>query len=187
MICAENVDEAIEPALALVEMVGNVRGEVRPGTVLPDHDAVLLVAEVARPEPGGAVLLVKHAPLFEHGERIVDAVAFRQALLGEPAVEGDTELGEVFLDIVADAVERLLAYAIEAVLAEQLVRASDQCADVRFLVAVRGIGRNTCENGFCTCGIEPLGIDGGGDVFNVVTPVTRGGKRYEGALRLQPA
>ena len=187
MICAENIDKAIESALALVEMVGNVRGEIRPGAVLPYYYAVLLVAEIAGPEPGGAIFLVEHSPLFENGERIVDPVAFRQALLGEPAIKGDAELGEVFLDIVADAVERLLAYTIEPVLSKQLVRTGDQCADVRLLVAVRGVGRDAIEDSFCTYGIEPVRIDGRSDIPNIVTPVTRGGKRYEGALRLQPA
>ena len=141
MVCAEYVDEAIKSAFALVEMVGNVRGEVGFGAILPYDDPVLLITEIARPKPGGAVLLVQHAALFQYREGIVDAVAFRQALLGEPAVEDDAELGEVFLDVVPDAVESLLAYAIEAVFAEKLVRAGDQRPDMRFLVTIRGIGR----------------------------------------------
>ncbi len=176
VIRPENVDQAIEAAFPLVEVVGDIGGEIGLRAVLADDHAVLLVAEVGRTKPGGAVFLVKHAAFFEHGERIVDPVAFRQALLGEPAVEGDAELGQVVLDVVADAVERLLPHAIEAVFAEKLVRARNQCADVRFLVALRCVGRNAVEDGGGVRRFEAVRVDRGRDVANILTAVARIGK-----------
>ena len=83
--------------------------------VLAHHHPVLLVAKVRGTKPGRALFLVEHAALFEHGERPSIRWLFRQALLGEPAIENDAELGQVILDVVANAVERLLPDLVEAV------------------------------------------------------------------------
>ncbi len=187
MVRAENVDQSVEAPLALVEMIGDVGCEIGPGAVLAHDHAVFLVAEIGRPKPGGAVLLVQHAAFLEHGQCLVDAMALRQALLGKPAIEGDAELRQVVLDVVANAVERLLPDAIEAVFTEQFLRAGDQRADVRFLVALRRVRRNTVEHRGGVRDIDVVGIDRGGDVADVVAAVAGRGKRNGRAASFQPA
>ena len=73
-------------------------------------------------------------------------MAFGQALLREPAVESHAEPGQVVLDIVPDAVQRLLPDVVEAFVTKQFVGACNKRADVLFLVAVGSVGRNALEN-----------------------------------------
>jgi hypothetical protein len=58
-----DVDEVIEAAAELLGDVADVRGEVGRLAVGPDHDPVLVVAEVGGAEPQRAVLLVEVAAL----------------------------------------------------------------------------------------------------------------------------
>src|SRR5207237_5187000 len=53
-----DVDEVLEPPGVLVEVVGDVGGEVRRPSVAPDEDAVLVVPEPAGAKPPRAILLV---------------------------------------------------------------------------------------------------------------------------------
>jgi hypothetical protein len=51
VVGAPDVDDALEAALELVHVIGDVGGEVGGLAVLAHHDAVLLVAEGGRAEP----------------------------------------------------------------------------------------------------------------------------------------
>jgi hypothetical protein len=87
VVGAPDVDDAVEAALVLVEVVGDVGGEVGEEAVLALHDAVLLVAEGRRAEPLGAVLQVDVPGRLELGHRALDQAGVEQALLREPLVE----------------------------------------------------------------------------------------------------
>jgi hypothetical protein len=58
VVGAEHDDDAVEAALALVEVVGEVAGDVGRLAVALDDDAVLVVAELARAQPDRTVGLV---------------------------------------------------------------------------------------------------------------------------------
>ena len=105
--------QRLKPAFALVEVVGQVAGDVGGVAVGLDDDAVLVVAEVGRAQPRGPVRLedvaelaqTRHRPL--HGSRIV------QVVLVEVHVEVDAELVQRLLDlgeheVHAELTERLL-------------------------------------------------------------------------------
>ncbi len=79
MVGAPDVDHAVEAALELVEVVGDVGGEIRVLAVLAPHHAVLLVAERAGPKPQGAALLEQVPARLQELEGLVD-----QALVVKP-------------------------------------------------------------------------------------------------------
>ena len=56
VVCPEHDDDTVEATFALVEVVGSVGGEVGPLTVALDEDAILVVAERRRAQPGRLVL-----------------------------------------------------------------------------------------------------------------------------------
>ena len=58
VVGAEHVDQAVEAALELVAVVGDVGGEVGRLAVGADQDPVLVVAELGRAQPGRALALV---------------------------------------------------------------------------------------------------------------------------------
>ena len=58
VVGAEDVDQPLDAALELVEVVGDVGGEVGRLAVGADQDPVLVVAEVGRPQPDRALALV---------------------------------------------------------------------------------------------------------------------------------
>ena len=59
MIGALHVDRAAEPALPLRDVIRDVGHEVRVRAVALAHDAILVVAELGRPEPERALVLVR--------------------------------------------------------------------------------------------------------------------------------
>ena len=56
VVGAPDVDDLVEAALQLVEVVGNVGCEIGVLTVVALDDAILLIAESGRAEPAGAGL-----------------------------------------------------------------------------------------------------------------------------------
>ena len=63
-----DIDQLIETALALLEMISDIGREVGPDAVLAHHDAIFFIAEVHCPEPRRAVFLIQHAA-FLHSRR----------------------------------------------------------------------------------------------------------------------
>jgi hypothetical protein len=84
VIGAPDVDDALEAALELVHVIGDVGGEVGGLAVLADHDAVLLVAEGGGAEPERAGLLVEVAGLAQALDGAVDGAALGQRALRVP-------------------------------------------------------------------------------------------------------
>ena len=80
MIGAENIDQVIEAALAFVEVISDVGGEVGLVAILANDDAIFLITELSRREPGRAIFDIQHAAFFQHGQRGIDAAGGRQAL-----------------------------------------------------------------------------------------------------------
>ncbi len=94
VVGAEHVDRRVEPALELVDDVGQVAGDVREGAVRSLEDAVLVVAERGRPQPDGSVGL-EHVPARSDAlDRTVDRAALVQRALEEPGVERAPKPGQ---------------------------------------------------------------------------------------------
>ena len=94
VIGAEHDHDAVEAAVALVQVVGAVGSEVRPLAVAADERPVAVVAEVGRAQPGRAVGLEDVAAVAQPLERGVHRAAVVQLALVEVDVEHDTELGQ---------------------------------------------------------------------------------------------
>ena len=105
MVRTENVDQVIVVPLPLSVVIGNVGGEVSLLAIVTNDNAVLFISVVRRTKPRGAVFLIEHAPLFQHGQCIVNQVVLGQALLGEPAVKGDTKFSKIILDVIENGLE----------------------------------------------------------------------------------
>ena len=88
VVGAEHVDARVEAAVALVEVVRGVGGEVGEVAVGLDEDAVLVVTEVGGAQPHRAVGVEDVALLAQRVHRLAStAAAVVQRPLGEPHVE----------------------------------------------------------------------------------------------------
>lgn len=102
VVGAEQVDLVLEAAVALVQVVGRIGGEVRVLAVRATDHAILVVTEVGGAHPDGA-LLVEDMPLLAQAiDGLVDQthtliVLGVQGALGEPDVEVDVELRQRLL------------------------------------------------------------------------------------------
>ena len=94
----EQVDGAVGAALALVQVVGEVGGEVGGVAVRLDEDAVLVVPEVGGAQPGGAVALLDDAALAQAGDGALDGAGGVQGVLVEEDVEVGAEGVQLGLD-----------------------------------------------------------------------------------------
>ena len=98
VVGAEHVDQPLVPALDLVEVVGDVGGEVGRLAVGADQDPVLVVAELGRPQPHRALALVDVTVAAQRLERVLDPARLAQRPLGGPGVEADAEALQRRLD-----------------------------------------------------------------------------------------
>ena len=118
VVGALHVDRAREAALPLRDVVRDVGQEVRRLAALlraPAHDAILVVAEVGRPQPERAVLLVRVAGGDEPLDRLVDAAVGVQRRLEEVDVELDAERLKVAVLLLAQLVHGEASHGIEVV------------------------------------------------------------------------
>ncbi len=102
VVGAPDVDDAVEAAVELVLVVGDVGGEVRVVAVGLDEHAVLVVTEVGRAEPHRALVLVDVAGLAQRGDRANDRGLTAGALLVQRA------LREPHVEVHAHAVQHVL-------------------------------------------------------------------------------
>src|SRR2546423_11896757 len=105
---AQHVDETREAALALLQVIGDIGGEVGLLAVLAHHHAILLVAELGGAEPQRTVAPLQPAPRFEHRQRVIDRAAVRERALGGPVIEERSEEHTSELQSLAYLVCRLL-------------------------------------------------------------------------------
>ena len=113
VVGAQDVDAAVEAAVELVLVIGDVRGEVRVAAIGLDEHAVLVVAKVRRPEPDGIIFVVEVASLAQGVERTGEAraaiiVLCVGAALGIPHVELEAKAGKELLGVVEDGLVREL-------------------------------------------------------------------------------
>jgi hypothetical protein len=112
VVGTEHVDAQVEAALTLVEVVGDVAGDVGGLAVTLDDDAVLVVAVVGGAQPGRTVLLVDLAVLAQPAMAWSPAGGVHRVLVGEHVevgaelVQRGLDLGEHQVD--ADGAEGLL-------------------------------------------------------------------------------
>ena len=99
VVGAEHDDAAVEAALALVQVVGEVAGDVGGLAVGLDDDAVLVVAELGRAQPGRAVGLEDVAERAQSVDRALDGAGLVQVVLVEVDVEVDAEVVQARLDL----------------------------------------------------------------------------------------
>ena len=135
VVGAEHVDAEIEAALPLVEVVGDVAGDVGGLTVALDDDAVLVVAEVGGAQPGCAVLLVDVAGLAQLGDGLLDPAGGVHRVFVGVDVEVGAELVQRLLDVAehqvdADRAERLLLLLVGQASARRALRLSTCGGDV---------------------------------------------------------
>src|SRR6202035_3895002 len=81
MVGAPHVDLAIEAALALVLVVGDVRGEVGVLAAGAHQHAVLVVAVVGRAQPQSALAAIGMPALLEQREHMIDRAGWLLVLL----------------------------------------------------------------------------------------------------------
>ena len=124
VVGAPDVDDALEAALVLVQVVGDVRGEVGVEAVVTLYDAVLLVAERRRLEPLGAVLFVQVAGLFQLVDAARHQPGVEQRLLREPDLEMHAEVLEVAAAVLELFGQHVVVHIVPF-LAEQCFRARD--------------------------------------------------------------
>src|SRR5690606_37182542 len=96
MVGAPDIDDMIEPATELFEMVGDVAGEIGVLPVFALHDTVFLITENARPEPPCTVLKVNMAARLQLAHRTFDLTGVVKRAFRKPLVESDPELLEIF-------------------------------------------------------------------------------------------
>ena len=190
VVRAEHVQQALEATFALVEVVGNVGREVGLRAVFADHDPVLLIAELGRPKPGRAVLLVKAALAAQACERAVDRAVRGQRPLREEGLELDAEVREPLADAVRHPFQRQLKDLVVAVRADLLAHARDQCVNVQFLVATGGLVRRDPGEHGGRIGNKAGAVrirQGRGELANVVTAVAVRGEGQRLAMELEVA
>ena len=89
----------VETALSLVQVVGDITGDIRRIAVALDHDAVLVVTKSAGAQPGCAVLLVDVAGLAQPGDGLVDTAAGVHRVFVGVDVEVGAELVQRLFDV----------------------------------------------------------------------------------------
>jgi hypothetical protein len=137
VVGAPDVDHLVEAALELVEVVGDVGGEIGIEAVVALHDAVLLVAEGGGLEPSGAVLEVDVAGLFQLLDGARHHAGVVEAALGEPDVEMHAEFLEVGAAI-GQLFGQHVAMDVGPVFAEQVLAGEDQGVEAGLVVVSVG-------------------------------------------------
>ena len=99
VVGAEHVDAQVESALPLVQVVGEVTGDVGRVAVALDDDAVLVVAVFRCAQPGCAVLLVNGAVVAQFGDRLLDPAAGVHRVFVGVDVEVGAELVQGLFDV----------------------------------------------------------------------------------------
>ena len=142
MVRAPHVDQQVVAALPLVEVIGDVGGEVGLLAIGADHHAVFVVAEFGGLEPLGAVLGVHAAGLARSFvDATIDGAALVQLALRVPVIEAHAEFLEIVADVGQHGVAREEHDGIELRAPINAARILDESIDVFFLVAGRRVGR----------------------------------------------
>ena len=133
VVGAPYVDDPIESSLELVEVIGDVGGEVGALSVGPDQHAVLFVAVRRGVEPERSVSLVGFATLAQDLEGAWDGPRGDERALGEPVVEHHPETGQIVADPAQDVGEHGIGHQRVVVLSEGGPGRRDEGVEVRIL------------------------------------------------------
>ena len=150
VVGAPNVDHAIKAALKLVQVVGDVGGEVGGLAVVAFYHAVFVVTKAGGQKPQCAVALFNVAVVLQAGDGAADLVGVgSQAALGKPLLIVHAEFAEVFANIAQYGIQAFVEDNA-VVVAEQGFGAIDQVVNMLFFIAACGfIGANAVENVRC--------------------------------------
>ena len=88
MVCAPQIDDAVEATLKFIAVISNISSEIGGHTIVADNNAVLVIAIGGRVEPQGAVLFINTALLLQIFAGLLNFAAIMQRLLAEPYVKG---------------------------------------------------------------------------------------------------
>src|SRR5665213_977444 len=179
----------VEAAGALVEVIGDVRGEVGFLAILANYDPILLVAKDSRAKPPRALLELKKALGFEDLEAAIDLARFNQIALGEPVIEGDAELGKISADKRQHPALGEIIDAAKPGLPEEHTRARNHGVNIGIAIALRCISRQARGKlAFPVLQCRAAARQQlSGDRHDVVAAVAAGGKRKFFAAQLQIA
>ena len=98
VVRAEHIDQLRKTALALVQVVSDVRGEIGRLAVLAHHDAVLLIAEALGAKPHGTLFTIQLPLALQTRERPLDGAAVLERALRGPVIKHDAKLGKILAD-----------------------------------------------------------------------------------------
>ena len=105
MVGAEHVDAEVETTLPLVEVVGEIGGDVGRLAVALDHDAVLVVTKLGGAQPCCAVLLVDVAGLAQPCDGLLDSAAGVHRVFVGVDVEVGAEVVQRLLDVAEHQID----------------------------------------------------------------------------------
>lgn len=91
MIGTEEIDQLIIATVKLVDMVRDIRRQIRIAAVALDEHAVLIVAEIGCAQPQSAFAFIRHALSFQRVQRLVHHTAVINALFTGPDVKLNAE------------------------------------------------------------------------------------------------
>ncbi len=183
VIGADRIDQPLSPALELVEVVGDVGGEVGGLAVGADQDPILVVAEGRGPQPHGALAVVHVAAGPQSLDGALHLARIVERPLREPGVEADAEAVRVrSIRSRIAAVPRLASSSRSAGVRPGGGQLAGQLGDVLASVAV--LGRlASLHPGGDRLG-EPAHL--AADVVEQVLPLDRRARRAPGAGRVSP-
>src|SRR6185437_12693632 len=181
MIRALNVDGSLESASPLIEMIGHIRNEIRVAAVrLADHP-ILVVAEVGRTEPQGAIALVRLTARNQPLDGSIEAAVRVELRFEGVHVEFEAELLQVSILLAPQVGDRELSNRLEVI--ERAVSCEEVSCDVLDVFAGVSVLR---PSRFARSESPRAGLHGESQILNlragvvvVVLP------RYRVALRLE--
>ena len=91
VVCPKKIDQYVETAIALIDVIRRIRGEIREFTILFDEDTILVISEVCGAQPHRFVLLVDMALRPKAIEPTLHCSVGVQIALGRPHIEVGAE------------------------------------------------------------------------------------------------
>ena len=109
MIRSLDIDNLVETAPALVEMIGNVDEEVRWAAIGADKHGILLPPVSFRSKPLSPVFAVSARVLPQGSQGVIDIAAMMECGFAEPRIKAYSKLVKIPADDVSHSLDRLLA------------------------------------------------------------------------------
>ncbi len=136
-----NIDNAGEPAIELIQMIGDIRGEIRGLAILTAYDTILGIAERRGSKPQGPIGLIETTRGLEPTDGGLDRAGFDQLAFRIPAVIGNPKVPQILGDAFEDGIQRPLDEPLESLLPEQSSRSGNGLIHIDLLIASLGCVR----------------------------------------------